>query len=174
MTARTAGVDALAQLRDLHLPAEPSWFPPAPGWWIVAGLLAAAAVFALARCRRARHRSAPFRAAATELARLRADAEAGRTTAADYAHGASAILKRVAIHVLHRPEAAPLSGIEWLRFLDSLHEGDAFCLGAGAALGDGRFTARAAVDHVALDAAVRELLGHLERRANRRRAPVAG
>ena len=24
------------QLRDIHLPPEPSWWPPAPGWWLLA------------------------------------------------------------------------------------------------------------------------------------------
>jgi len=27
------------QLRDIHLPPEPSWWPPAPGWWMLAALL---------------------------------------------------------------------------------------------------------------------------------------
>ena len=27
------------QLRDIHLPPEPSWWPPAPGWWLLALLL---------------------------------------------------------------------------------------------------------------------------------------
>lgn len=25
-------------LRDIHLPPEPSWWPPAPGWWLLAVL----------------------------------------------------------------------------------------------------------------------------------------
>jgi len=34
-------------LRDIHLPAEPSWWPPAPGWWVVAGVLLAAVLVGL-------------------------------------------------------------------------------------------------------------------------------
>ena len=31
-------------LRDVHLPASPSWWPPAPGWWWLAAVLAVAAL----------------------------------------------------------------------------------------------------------------------------------
>lgn len=32
------GID-LSGLRDIHIPVEPSWWPPAIGWWMVVGLL---------------------------------------------------------------------------------------------------------------------------------------
>ena len=31
-------------LRDIHLPDAVAWWPPAPGWWIIAGLLVLLAV----------------------------------------------------------------------------------------------------------------------------------
>ena len=31
--------ELLAQLADIHLPAEVSYWPPAPGWWVLALLL---------------------------------------------------------------------------------------------------------------------------------------
>lgn len=43
-------------LRDIHLPAEPSWWPPAPGWWLL-GVLVLLALAGLAWLWRRRHRA---------------------------------------------------------------------------------------------------------------------
>ncbi len=99
------------QLRDIHLPPEPSWWPPAPGWWLLAILLLVSAVL-LARWvwRRVRARR--------RLARLMTefDAAAGLGDPGARLVAISQLLRRAAR--LRDPHAANLQGEDWLRFLD--------------------------------------------------------
>ncbi len=105
--------DPLAQLRDIHLPEPGGFWPPAPGWWIVAALilvLVGALVFWLWR----RHqRNRWLRAARAELDQLGARAEASPTWFTEL----NALLKRCARQ--RYPEQRPhaLSGAQWRDFL---------------------------------------------------------
>jgi len=56
----------LEQLRDIHLPEAVHWWPPAPGWWIVAALLLALTVW-LSRYLQARYRRQYFRGESQDL-----------------------------------------------------------------------------------------------------------
>lgn len=47
---------ALAQLRDIHPPLAVSWWPPAPGWWLLALIAVALVGAALVLTRRWRQR----------------------------------------------------------------------------------------------------------------------
>ena len=44
-------MNPLDQLRDIHLPPSVSWWPPAPGWWVLAFLLLAGIGYLLIRVR---------------------------------------------------------------------------------------------------------------------------
>ena len=109
--------DLLAQLRDLHPPAAPSWWPLAPGWWIA--LLLAVALLALAvrhgppwwrRLRLRRHLLGRLDAIAR---RHRAGLPAA-TTAAEV----SALLRIAALARFPDRDLAGLHGGEWIAFLD--------------------------------------------------------
>jgi len=122
------------QLRDIHLPPEPSWWPPAPGWWLLALLIALFLYFAgryLLRSWRRRQRLGALNAEFDALLGV-ADAQARLA-------GISQLLRRAAR--LHEPASAMLSGDAWLSFLDQAMGDSAgtFSQGAGRALLDGPY-----------------------------------
>ncbi|MGD2083019.1 MAG: DUF4381 domain-containing protein [Chromatiales bacterium] len=130
-----AAVDPLAGLRGYHLPDPVSWWPPAPGWWLVAGLaLGVVAALIWWGVRRYRRRAAA-RAALQELTRLRA-ALAADDDGAAFARGLSRLLRRFALARFPRREVAGLAGVRWLAFLDAHGGGGRFRDGPGRVLSD--------------------------------------
>lgn len=133
-------------LRDIHLPAEPGWWPPAPGWWVLALLLLLALGWLLwvlrtrlARRRRARELEAMAAAVAEQLP---PDAS-GAVLAAEL----SLLLRRAA----RVAGAAALQGEAWLHWLDGDDPVRPFSRGPGRILLDApwrRELPRAAVEPV--------------------------
>jgi len=109
--------DALSALRDIHLPAAVPLWPPAPGWWIAAGLFIAL-VLAL-RLVVLRRRRSVARAALRELNELDREHDQTRDDGA-YAVRLSALLRRVALTRFPRSEVASLHGAAWVDFLSRL------------------------------------------------------
>ena len=100
-------------LRDIHLPPDPSFWPPAPGWWLLAALLLGAGLLLARRLPRWRARRRLRRAIEAELDRIAADRESDPATRAAALSG---LLRRAAR--LIDPAAVALSGEDWLAFLD--------------------------------------------------------
>ena len=129
--------DPLAELRGYHPPDPVSWWPPAPGWWLLAllivGLLTWVMVWALGARRRRRLARAAPRAALDELAALRA-AHARDGDATAFARGLSRLLRRFALARYPRRAVAGLSGEDWLAFLDAHGGGGRFQAGPGREL----------------------------------------
>lgn len=145
---------SLATLRDIHLPFAPAAWPPAPGWWLLAGAVVMACAGWLA-WRALRRR--PLRAALRELARLAADA-AGTGAAVRTAGGISRLLRRYACWRYPEAGAHALTGTAWLQFLDA-HGGDGqFEHGAGAVLASLPYQPAVAADVTALLALARSWL----------------
>lgn len=113
------------QLRDIHLPADPLWWPPAPGWWLL--LLLAALVLAALLWWRWRLRNPPLsRLSMRELARIRQDYQAGRVDRRTAVDTLSRLLRRVLIGYRGRAAAASSTGDGWLQQLEELAPRQAF------------------------------------------------
>lgn len=133
-------LDLLNTLRDIHEPAAPGFWPPAPGWWLLALLLFALCAWLGFRAELRRRRRAPIRQAVAELGawQRRVTDTRGADAPAD-ADALAALLKRAALCRYPRATVAGLSGEAWLRFLDRTGATAEFSRGPGRVLGDDRY-----------------------------------
>ncbi|MFL9584406.1 DUF4381 domain-containing protein [Stenotrophomonas sp. AB1(2024)] len=116
-------------LRDVHLPAVPSWWPLPPGGWLVLAALALAALLAWAwRAHRRRQQR-------RWLQLFDSAVDAADTSSAQVAAMAE-LLRRAARG--HSPGAELLQGQAWLEFLDAPGS-RAFSDGEGRLLLDGGY-----------------------------------
>ena len=110
--------DPLAALHPLRQPDPISWWPLAPGWWLLIVLLLlglGALVYLVVR----RYRSNAYRRQAlTQLEQLRQEHLQHKDDSA-YLAGTNALLKSVALRAYPRREVAACSGDTWLDFLNS-------------------------------------------------------
>lgn len=138
--------DPLAQLADIHLPGEVSFWPPAPGWWMLAGLLLLAVAlvgrYFYLQGRNKRKMSSALRELdqAYRNWQEKSQVENMRNQAGlDLLYSFNAILKRVALVYYPQTDVAKLTGSAWLRFLDAADRGTEFSEGAGKVLSDGTY-----------------------------------
>lgn len=99
-------------LKDIHLPAEISAWPPAPGWWLLAVLIIGLLVLAVRWWkRRQRH---PVTLALRELKIIE---NGDQCSNADQALALSRLLRRTALSLYPREQVASLTGDAWREFL---------------------------------------------------------
>lgn len=141
----------LQQLRDIHLPAAPGWWPPAIGWWLLALILAGALVWMIRGLIRRWRRFRPARSARALYREVSQELRSGAISQAQYVHRTNELLKRFVMHGLQDHAIGPESGDRWLRYLDERYGQAAFSHGAGRCLGTERFRRDLAIDPEALD-----------------------
>ena len=149
-------LDLLNSLRDIHEPAPPGLWPPAPGWWMLGAVVAGALVAALLEGLRRRRAARPVRAALDELDAWTATAAARDPHAA--ADELAALLRRVALVRYPRERVAALTGDDWLAFLDATTGSRAFSEGPARILGNDRHAPDVHLDPEAVDALARAWL----------------
>ena len=131
-------------LRDVHAPPFPDFWPPAPGWWIaaalLAGLLVTVSVHLYRRYKLRRQRRQVLSTLDALVAGYSTEAAVGFVTEV------SMLLRRVALRSFPRRRVAALFGADWCRFLDETGGDGGFSRGAGQVLATGPYAARVEVD----------------------------
>lgn len=103
-------------LRDIHLPDAISWWPPAPGWWGLAGLLVLL-VIVFFLLRKLKQRRQLQKSALAELEDIQARYLDDDNTVA-LVQSLSILLRRACISFYPRANTASLTGEPWLDYLD--------------------------------------------------------
>ncbi len=128
--------DPLSQLRDVVTPDGVSWWPPAPGWWLVFILIVL--VGYVLRYFLKRKRSFRWKDQAREemqvIYRLAEQVDKNNT---DILARISALFRRIAIAIDSREAVASLTGRDWLEKLDKLAGTKDFTGGPGKLLDEG-------------------------------------
>ena len=104
-------------LRDLHLPDAISWWPLAPGWWVVIAVALLALGYLLRVWLRTRARGAARRYALRQLDAL-VQAYEQHKDLVTFGAEASALLRRTMLAYAPRQDVAGLTGDAWLQWLD--------------------------------------------------------
>ncbi|GAB5498192.1 MAG: DUF4381 domain-containing protein [Pseudohongiellaceae bacterium] len=149
--------ELLTQLADIHLPEPVGFWPPAPGWWVLAVLLLIAAVVAWRVYARQHARREIVGHALAELDRCYqryAAAEASEGSADErklrYVNEVNSVLRRVALVHFPGANAARLSGREWVDFIRENGDSSRLDDELAVALSYGRFQTRCDVNTEAL------------------------
>jgi len=112
---------SLDNLHDIIVPNPVSWWPLAPGWYVlILGLIIAATWIGI-RLNRQWQQNRFRREALSELDSIKPSE-------------LPALIKRVALCIWPREQVASLSGDDWLQFLDQSSNSDAFTQGPGKKL----------------------------------------
>ena len=119
-------------LRDIHLPEAIGWWPPAIGWWLLLVLVPLLAALLFYMFRRITRKTA-LKTAKKCLAALKQDTSLDeRQKLVEL----SALLRRMAISIAPREQAAGLTGQAWLALLDRPLPDAPFSNGIGRLLVD--------------------------------------
>ena len=130
---------ALAQLRDIHEPAIPPYWPIPIGWWILTVSVIATVVFLLWCWRRRYTNDRPYRSIRNAASDLRDLYQNGRLSNREYVDSANRLYKHLLVDVEAVPGSVQADGLPWLNMLADRFNEEAFVSGAGKCLGTVRY-----------------------------------
>ena len=127
--------DALEKLKDIHLPEAVSWWPLAPGWWLLLGLFILMLALAFYLYKRSQRKSPEERIIEQSL-EIFHQVKDQSLSPKELLMELSELLRRTAISLRGRDEVANLAGQAWLNFLNESGRTQAFTEGVGQAFAD--------------------------------------
>ena len=160
--------DALSEMADIHLPAEPGFWPLAPGWWMLAALLLALLIYGAYRLQKRLQLHRRYRSALRELDKCLTELQAhagadgpGMEQRLIYVNEVNSVLRRVALLHFEHSRVAGLSGQAWVAFIKQHDRSSRLTPALASALAEGRFAPRCDVDTQALHSMARDWIKNL-------------
>ena len=135
----------LINLKDIHLPPPVSFWPPAPGWWVLAVLLISSLFIGGVWFYRQHKKRKPK----TEALRILKDLQILYQNSQDEVvslRNLSNLIRRTALTFYDIDAVASLQGSSWLEFLDKTGKTKEFSQGAGKVLGNEVFQQKVNTD----------------------------
>ena len=126
-------MNPLDQLKDIHLPSEINWWPLAIGWWLAACLVLVLLVLLVVLFKKHRKKKQHLQRGLAPFDQL---ANNESLSSQDWLNELSILLRRIAINVHGRNDAAGLVGGDWLSYLDRSGSTNEFSQGVGKVLAE--------------------------------------
>jgi Domain of unknown function (DUF4381) len=131
---------SLQNLHDIVLTDPAPFWPPAPGWYVVSGIILFSLTWMLWRFYSRWRSNAYRRLSLKELGRIRSKIQSDQPGQLDQLEPSlrelPELVKRTALSVWPREKVASLTGSEWLRFLDQTGNTNSFTKGDGRLLAE--------------------------------------
>ena len=105
-------------LRDIHLPADPSMWPLAPGWWLLIVVFIIVAYFLVKKIVKIKKRKQLNNLIQQQLIIINTEYKSHQNKH-QLAVDVSQLLKRFVRHVLNDSHAVSLTGSAWIEYLNS-------------------------------------------------------
>ena len=145
MQAPAMQSNPLDQLKSNHLPDPVSWWPPAPGWWMLAALTLAALALIIwlivKYIRKTRYRRVANKQAKSLYSRYKQHNDSRR-----FVHDCNCLLKKTALHAFPDQQPAGLHSHQWLEFLSKTSNNPSFTEESGQMFGAGKYQQEHSVD----------------------------
>ena len=142
--------DAMLRLKDIHMPAAPGAWPPAPGWWLLGIAVVVSLLWAGRWLYRYLERKKLQRMVIAELDSLSRPASSEQLP--QWLADVSVLMRRVAMMRYPRKEVADLAGEKWTAFLDRHGGNGRYTNGVGRVLAEGPYSPCSDIEKVDIDA----------------------